>query len=68
MTEIDITTDIDFRVCCSKCGHKLGYDITAFGHSRVDVDVEPCDKCMDEADREGYDRGKEDGEEGGAAR
>jgi len=48
----DITFDIG--VVCERCGNDLS---ALYDERKGNLIVEPCDKCLNEADDEGYDRG-----------
>ena len=56
--------DIDFSVYCSKCGAGLCSNCST-DDKRMKMDIEPCEKCMQDKYDEGYDNGKEaaDGED-----
>lgn len=57
---------------CKECGDKLNTSYSTYtdhslnGQDRVEVEVEPCDKCLgreyDEGFDKGYDKGEKDGD------
>lgn len=55
------TFELDFEVFCAKCGAGLcnQSDATTDRYGSR-VSVEPCSKCMDDANYEGYLKGKEE--------
>lgn len=52
---------VEIEVWCS-CGEGLCGQSTGRGRSGG-ITVEPCDKCLKEAEQEGYDRGYKDAPE-----
>jgi hypothetical protein len=55
------TEDIDFSVYCS-CGEGLcNQSTTSQRGNRNDLTIKPCQKCLDDAERKGYERGYEEG-------
>ena len=54
------TIDVDFEIWCS-CGEGL---CNQTSNKKGGIEVEPCQKCLDEAEekgyKEGYDKGYED--------
>jgi hypothetical protein len=60
----ELTADIPFNVYCD-CGAAL------CGQTHVDrnnnVTIAPCERCLEEARKEGYDEGVKDGKAEGAA-
>lgn len=66
----DVQTEVDgeFEVYCAKCGTGLCNNCTE-GTTRSRgmpyISVEPCEKCLSEAEGQGYDEGHDDGYEEG---
>lgn len=59
MPEFEVQTTVEFEVYCGKCGAGLCNQTSTEnrrGTNRVTVD--PCEKCLDEAEATGFDKGK----------
>ena len=50
--------DLEIEVTCGECGSSLDARL-----SGTDIEVIPCLKCLEEANKEGYDRGYNEGSE-----
>lgn len=69
------TIEVDIRLTCKECGRELEFSDSG----DRDIDVRPCETCLQEeyddafkegkeqGDTEGYERGLEDGKEAGTA-
>ena len=56
---------LEFEVLCEKCGAGLCNKSStrdSLRRSMPQVTVEPCSKCLDNADDAGYNRGYQEGE------
>lgn len=54
----------DIEVTCEKCGDALDAETrNRRGAEDVLIVVTPCEKCMDSAHEEGFDKGFKEGEE-----
>ena len=56
---VDLSFEIG--VVCEKCGNKLSAE-----YENGLLSVEPCEKCLNDADNEGYTRGYDEGIEEGS--
>lgn len=57
------TFDLDFEVYCATCGAGLcNQSNTESTRSGFRVTIEPCKRCMDDANYEGYLKGKDEEE------
>lgn len=55
---------IGFDARCSECGGRLEVDVIYGGRWSVQIKVEPCERCKDAANKEGFEQGLEEGESG----
>lgn len=58
--DITATVEVDFEVFCARCGTGLCSQSTGGNTPKRKypfVDVEPCEKCLDERYEKGYDIG-----------
>lgn len=62
MTMIEVDVDVE----CTECGKTLNASVTRSRSGNVTMSVEPCSKCVDAANSDGYKEGKADAEEGTA--
>jgi len=58
--------EVEFEVWCSKCGAGLCLNVTprqsrGYGSQTPGVDIEPCEKCLENAREEGYQEGFDEG-------
>lgn len=56
--EVDV--DLDVEIWCARCGAGLCNTVTIKGTS---INVPPCDSCMGEIKKDGYDEGYDVGYE-----
>jgi hypothetical protein len=55
------TFELDFEVYCARCGAGLCNQSDAKSdHGGCSVAVEPCERCLDNANYEGYQRGRKE--------
>ena len=59
--------DVDFSVYCAKCGAGLCGNRST-DDKRMKMDVEPCDKCLENARDDGYSSGHDEGYQKGIER
>ena len=62
MPEFDVT--VEFEVFCQECGAGLCNQSTGYSASGVHsafMEVQPCEKCLEQKFDEGYRRGTLDG-------
>jgi hypothetical protein len=52
--------EIDFEVICTECGGTIKAT-TSFRRNVLVVETDPCQRCLDHGDRDGYDRGYDAG-------
>ena len=57
MGEITIQTDKSFEVVCNECNSKL----EAAVYQDIELVIEPCEKCLEDARKEGKEEGFEEG-------
>ena len=66
LVTIEHSAILETKVTCNACGHELSatfdshYDYS--GRSINDLEVEPCNNCLERERQEGYDTGYSDGE------
>ena len=54
--------EVEFEVYCGRCGAGLCNQSVGYNRRGPRVDVEPCGKCLENAEDAGYDKGKQEGE------
>lgn len=54
---------LEFEVYCDTCGVGLCLQTTVDVRYGISISVGACEKCMETARQEGYDKGYEDAEE-----
>lgn len=64
MPNIEVSIEIFCSCGAGICGNA---SVTSRNSSRPAFTVEPCEKCIERADSEGYERGEKDGYEKGKA-
>uniref|UniRef100_A0A6H1ZDU0 Uncharacterized protein n=1 Tax=viral metagenome TaxID=1070528 RepID=A0A6H1ZDU0_9ZZZZ len=55
---------LDLEVKCSECGDALEAEVVYGSRFDVQIIVEPCERCKDAANKEGFEQGLEEGESG----
>ena len=55
-----ITADIDISIYCETCGAGICNNATVRANG-VTLDIEPCERCLENARDEGYNEGLEAG-------
>lgn len=59
MALIDIT-DVEVVVKCSRCGDDLSTQETRTRYGNPQIDVAPCETCMEEQHDKGFNEAKEE--------
>mgnify|MGYP001590391970 CR=1 FL=1 len=55
---------VDLEVRCNNCEQDLNAELKTYGRNNsIALFIEPCEKCMEEAKKDGYDEGTEDAKE-----
>lgn len=59
MPEFEVQTTVEFEVYCGKCGEGLcRQTVTETRRGKNLVTIDPCEKCLEDSEEVGYDKGK----------
>lgn len=58
----ELEAKIEFTAKCEVCGQELSCNASTDYRGKITIDVEPCEKCLEEAKDNGYEKGSADAE------
>ena len=53
--------ETDFEVKCTECGGSIKATASFIGRGVLSIETDPCQRCLEHGDKEGYDRGYDTG-------
>lgn len=63
--EADVSKDISIEVeaVCEECGASLSIEESRRGNADIDIEVTPCEACLEQAKQEGREEAREEMED-----
>jgi len=60
-----IRKNIEVEICCKECGKNLSdyLNVEINKNDNIKISIDPCSKCMEDAEGNGYDKGYNDGKD-----